>query len=941
MDKYSFLNTIHPEEIEKMYEKYLNSPDSLETQWRVFFQGFDFANENYVEKKTTYNDGDVRENQKNENTSKVVKELKIMSLIQEYRERGHLFTKTNPVRERRYYSPSLNDLSRFGLSEADLEETFESGKTVGLNRPAKLKEIIEILNEIYCDSIGVEFTYIRKPEEKEWIKEWINNNKNKPSFSNEKKKEILNHLNHAVEFERFLHKKYVGKKRFSLEGCEALIPALKEVVISSAKKDIKEIVFGMPHRGRLNVLTNVFGKSYKDIFTEFEEKDYKEKFFEGDVKYHLGWTTENEVGDKKIRLNIAPNPSHLETVNSIVEGLSRCKIDNYYEIGNYSQILPVLMHGDAAIAGQGIVYEMAQMSQLNGYKTGGTLHIILNNQIGFTTNYTDSRSSTYCTDIAKLTLSPVLHINADDVDAVIHAVQFAVDYRTKFKKDVYIDLLGYRKYGHNEGDEPRFTQPILYKLISKHPNVREIYSKKLLGEGVITAEYLNKLDKDFKENLEKELNEGKSANVTKIEPIMKEEWKNFISTNKDSEVLKNLETKISKKDLLKFTEIITTVPKDKKIVKKVARILDDREKMVNENRVDWGMAENLAYASLLNENYNIRISGQDVERGTFSHRHSVVKAEDSEEKITLLKNINPNGIFNIHNSSLSEYGVMGYEYGYAMGDPNTLTIWEAQFGDFSNGSQIIIDQYLSSAEDKWKMQNGLVVLLPHGYEGQGAEHSSARMERYLQLCANNNMFMANCSTPANFFHLLRAQMKKSFRKPLVVFTPKSLLRHPKCISSVEDFTNDKFHLVIDDILIKNKDDIKKIILCTGKFYYDLLAEREKLNREDIAFIRIEQIYPLDKENIYRIINSYKNANEIIWGQEEPENMGAWVHIMRHLDKVKLRVCSLKESGTTATGNSKRWAKRHQEVIDNIFKDNKNVERENRTFNKKRKYRKTK
>lgn len=908
MDKYSFLNSIHISQIEEMYQKYLNFPDSIDPQWRIFFQGFDFANESYT--NDIYENCNSKEEYYN---SKIIKETKVIQLIYEYKSRGHLFTKTNPVRQRRNFYPNL-DISRFGLNEEDMNDTFEAGKSIGLDN-ATLKEIIHTLKRMYCESIGIEYMHITKPEENEWIQNWINKNSNTPNFSNEKKKQILNDLNKAVCFEQFLHTKYVGKKRFSLEGNESLIPSLKEIISHGSNKDVKEIILGMAHRGRLNVLANVFNKDYKSIFTEFEEKDYRYDIFEGDVKYHLGWSTEVSSNNKKIKLNIAPNPSHLETVNSVVEGISRAKIDNNYN-NNFNSIIPILIHGDAAISGQGIVYEVLQMSQLEGYKTGGTIHIVVNNQIGFTTNYTDSRSTIYCTDIGKITLSPILHVNADDVEAVIHATQFAVEYRMRFNKDIFLDLLGYRKYGHNEGDEPRFTQPLLYKIITKHPNVKDIYSTILLKNDIISAEDVNKLDVDFKNVLEEHFNEAKNSKNTEVFPIMQEEWKDFKITFDDKDILEIKKTNISKNKIDELTKTITSIPIGKTLVKKIEKLLEDRRNMISKDSIDWGMAENLAYASLLDEGYNIRITGQDVERGTFTHRHAVLKAEDSEEKIIPLKNVSEKVKFDIYNSLLSEYGAMGYEYGYAMTHPNTLNIWEAQFGDFCNGAQIIIDQYLCAAEEKWKMQNGLVCFLPHGYEGQGAEHSSGRIERFLQLCAKNNMYVANCTTPSNFFHLLRLQMKRNFKKPLVIFTPKSLLRHPKCISPVKDFINNNFIPVIDDYMVE-KGKIKKIVLCSGKFYYDLLQERDNLN-SDIAIIRIEQLYPLNKSIIYEIIKSYKNAKDIIWAQEEPENMGPWTHILRHLNEIKFKVLSSQESGIPSAGNSKRWAKKHKEIIDKVF-----------------------
>ena len=732
------------------------------------------------------------------------------------------------------------------------------------------------------------------------------------------KKYILSKLNQAVTFESFLQTKYVGQKRFSLEGGEALIPGISVALRNAAEVyGVEECVLGMAHRGRLNTLVNIFKKPVRDLFSEFEGKDFEDTNIDGDVKYHLGLTLSKTFRNgKQIKMNLVPNPSHLETVAAVAEGIARAKIDRKYN-GDESKILPIIVHGDAAIAGQGIAYEVTQMAKLNGYKTGGTIHIVVNNQIGFTTNYLDARSSTYCTDVAKVTLSPVLHVNADDTEAVCHAMEMALDFRMKFKTDVFIDLLGYRKYGHNEGDEPRFTQPKLYKAISKHKNVKDLYAAQLLEENTINSEYLQKVTTDFKELLETEFNESKKVKTSKVKEFMQSTWKGFERQQLTS-MLQTENTSYPVDKLKNIAKIVSTVPENVQFVRKAERILQGRSKMVfDTNTLDWGMAENLAYGSLLEEGFNVRISGQDVERGTFSHRHAILRDEISEERINLLNN-NPNnsGKMTIYNSLLSEYGVLGFDYGYAMANPNTLTIWEAQFGDFSNGAQIMFDQYISAAEDKWKMQNGIVVLLPHGYEGQGSEHSSARIERYLQLCAEDNMTVANCTTPANFYHLLRRQMKRNYRKPLIVFTPKSLLRHPKAVNSIEDLATGEFQEVIDDSLNPSK--VTKLVFCMGKFYYDLLAEREILEREDVALVRIEQLFPLHLEKIQRVIDRYPAVKEYIWAQEEPRNMGAWSFMLERLELVKLNVRSRKYYAVPAAGSSTRFKKRHKAVIDSVF-----------------------
>ena len=914
MDKFSFLNAAHTAYFADLYDQYLQNPDAVEPSWRAFFQGYDFGSENYGL------DGELVEGVSMQIPEHVHKEFQVVKLIDGYRIRGHLFTRTNPVRARRSYNPTL-DISNFELSESDLDTVFNAGEILGIGAKP-LREIIKHLEAIYCSSIGVEYMYLRNPEVIKWWQERLNKNNNQPDFSAETKKYILSKLNQAVTFENFLQTKYVGQKRFSLEGGESLIPALSNVLFCAVEKyGVKECVLGMAHRGRLSTLVNIFRKPLKELFSEFDGKDFEDQDIDGDVKYHLGLTLDKTYQNgKNIKMNLVPNPSHLETVAPVAEGITRAKIDNDYN-GDDSKILPIVVHGDAAIAGQGVVYEVAQMSQLNGYKTGGTIHIVVNNQIGFTTNYLDARSSTYCTDVAKVTLSPVLHVNADDAEAVVHAVEMALEYRMRYKKDVYIDLLGYRKYGHNEGDEPRFTQPKLYKKISKHENPFKIYVDKLITENTIDEGYSKKIVKDFKETLESAYAQSKEAESSKVREFMQERWEGFERQGSEG-ILQAKDTTYSEDKLKIISKVVSTVPEGVKFLRKAERILDGRAKMVfDTDTLDWGMGETLAYGSLMEEGYNVRISGQDVERGTFSHRHAVLRDEISEERINLL-NTNPSnkGEMYIYNSFLSEYGVLGFDYGYAMANPNTLTIWEAQFGDFSNGAQIIFDQYLSAAEDKWKAQNGIVVLLPHGYEGQGSEHSSARMERYLQLCGDDNMIVTDVTTPANFFHLLRRQMKFDFRKPLIVFTPKSLLRHPKAVSSISELATGQFEEVIDDSI--DPKNVKKLVFCTGKFYYDLLAEREHLNRSDIALVRIEQLFPLHLEKIQSVIDKYPHVERYVWAQEEPKNMGAWSHMLQRMDLVKLEVCSRPYNSVPAPGSSTRDKRRQRRVIDAVFETSK-------------------
>ena len=920
MDRFSFLNAAHTEFFAQLYDQYLENPDSVEPSWRSFFQGFDFGMETYNDENPIQYSREVAPVVSNPvDNSKISeqlqKEFKVVKLIEGYRSRGHLFTKTNPVRERRTFSPTL-DLENFGLSSADLSTVFDAAKLLGL-QPSSLKQIIDHLTVVYCQHIGIEYTYIRRPEIVDWIQERLNINENRPTFTPDEKKGILNKLNQAVSFENFLHTKYVGQKRFSLEGGETVIPALDALIERAAEKGVEQFVMGMAHRGRLNVLANIFEKSTQDIFSEFDGKDYDQEYFDGDVKYHLGLTADKITkSGKRININLAPNPSHLETVGAVIEGITRAKQDKYFP-NDFSKVLPIAVHGDAAIAGQGILYEIIQMAQLDGYKTGGTIHIVINNQVGFTTNYLDARSSTYCTDVAKVTLSPVLHVNADDAESVVHAMQFALDFRMQFGRDVFIDLLGYRKYGHNEGDEPRFTQPVLYKLIAKHRNPRDLYAEKLLSEGVIDANLVKTLEKEYKDKLDQNLEASRKKDLTIITPFMQNEWKGFEQVSNVG-MLNKVNTKVEKSTLDSIIETVSTLPSDKKFINKITKIVTDRKTGYDSNTIDWGTAETLAYGTLLTEGFDIRISGQDVERGTFSHRHAVVKVEDSEEEVVLLDHIeNKKGNFRIFNSFLSEYGVLGFDYGYALANPNSLTIWEAQFGDFSNGAQIMIDQYISCGEDKWNNQNGLVMLLPHGYEGQGAEHSSARMERYLQLCARQNMYVADCTTPANFFHLLRRQMKTNFRKPLIVFTPKSLLRDPRCVSTVEELANGEFQETIDDTTV-NKKDVKTLVFCTGKFYYDITAERENNGRKDVAVVRIEQLFPLPVEQLKAIIAQYPNADDYVWAQEEPKNMGAYTYMLANFDLVKWRLASLKAYSAPAAGSYTRAKRRHADAIRMVF-----------------------
>lgn len=907
MDNLSYLNGANAEYIEGLYQQYKEDKTSVEFGWQKFFEGFDFGRGS--------NAGSVS----SETPEHFLKEVNVLNLIDGYRNRGHLFTKTNPVRERRKYTPTL-DVENFGLSQNDLDTVFNAGVEIGIG-PASLRMIVEFLRQTYCGSIGAEYKYLRTPEVIDWFQSSMESRRNTPNFTKEEKLRILNKLNEAVGFENFLGTKFLGQKRFSLEGAESLIPALDSVIEKGANLGIEEFVIGMAHRGRLNVLANIMQKSYQDIFSEFEGRSYNEEsVFSGDVKYHLGYSTDILTNtNKNVHLSLCPNPSHLETVNGVVEGLTRSKIDFKYE-GDDSKIAPILIHGDASVAGQGIVYEVIQMAGLDGYKTGGTIHLVINNQIGFTTNFKDARTSTYCTDIAKVTLSPVFHVNGDDVEALTYAINLAMEYRQKYRNDVFIDVLCYRKYGHNEADEPKFTQPLLYKAIEKHLNPRDLYIKQLVKEGNLNEQEGKSLEKKFKARLQKDLDESRSQTSVHSEVKFGGAWAKMRLATED-DFKESPDTSVDEKVLLHLAEKITTLPKDLNFFKKIEKLFEERNKMATTTHVfDWAMGEHLAYASLLEEGHRVRISGQDVERGTFSHRHAVITLENSDEYIPLCNISDKQANFDIYNSHLSEYGVLGFEYGYAMANPNALTIWEAQFGDFFNGAQIVVDQYIASAETKWQRENGLVMLLPHGYEGQGPEHSSARIERFMELCAENNMQVVNCTTPANFFHVLRRQFERDFRKPLVVFSPKSLLRNPACVSPLKDFTSGKFQEVILDENV-NAASVKRVLFCSGKIYYELLDAQSAGKHKDIAVVRIEQLYPAPFEQMEQALKKYKNVKEVRWVQEEPENMGYWPYLSRKSRKTTfsyIEVISRKESSSTATGYMKQHQNQQAYIISTAF-----------------------
>lgn len=902
MDAFSFVGNTDPGTLESLYQKYLKNPDSVNESWRDFFKGFDFALKNYSQKLTEH--------------GHINNEFKVLNYIRAFRKRGHLFTQTNPVRTRRKYMPTL-DLENYELSENDLDTVFQAGQEIGIG-PATLREIRAYLMETYCESIGSEFLFIRNPDKTNWLQSRIEKTKNKTQFTSEEKKEFYNQLNKSVGFENFIHRKFIGQKRFSLEGTENLIPALYYLINKGADLGISEYMIGMSHRGRLNVLANILQKPAENIFQEFIADSYEDNITLGDVKYHLGYNNEIEVsGGQKVKLNLAPNPSHLEAVYSVIQGLSRARIDHTYR-GDFTKLAPIIIHGDAAIAGQGVVYEVIQMSDLSGYRTGGTIHIVINNQVGFTTNYLDARTSTYCTDVGKVIKAPIFHVNGDDLEALVHTVQLAMEYRQNFYTDVFIDILSYRKHGHNEGDEPRYTQPTLYKAIANHPNPRDMYGTKLIKEGIYKKEELQKIQKDFDAYLEEKLTISKQISKVNIPQFLADDWKKFKFAS-SNDFNKTFPSDLSK-DLLRFlAEKINYLPPEEKFIKKTIKLVQDRKNLIKQNKADWALAELLAYGSLVYEGHPVRISGQDSVRGTFAHRHAAHIIEDTDKTFTPLKYINKNqASFNIYNSPLNEYGVLGFEYGYALANPNGLTVWEAQFGDFNNVAQVIIDQYISSAEEKWGIMNGIVLYLPHGYEGQGPEHSSARIERFLSLAANNNIKIVNPTTPSNMFHVLRQQIRTNFRVPLIVFTPKSLLRHPSCMSALDDLAFGDFQPVIDDSDV-TVSEVSRLVFCTGKIYYDFLARKEALKARDIALVRIEQLHPFPGEEIRNILNKYNNKILTLWVQEEPENMGAWRHIHHEFKAIEILPVARQPSGSPATGLRKIHQITQNEIINKVFR----------------------
>jgi 2-oxoglutarate dehydrogenase E1 component len=907
MDKYSYLSNATPEYLENLYQDFKAKPESVDIEFQKFFEGFDFASRSYGKPSTSGVSAD---------------EFKVFSLINAYRQKGHLKATTNPIRPRMERFPDLG-FSDFGLSDKDLDRKFSIGSEIGLSN-ATLREIVAKLEKVYCGSIGFEYGYVRVKEEVAFFREKTEKNE-QYKFGVEKRERILRKLNQAVVFEKFLGTKYIGQKRFSLEGGESTIPALDAVIQTAALGNVEEIVIGMAHRGRLNILANIMGKTYEEIFNEFQGTAlYDLSLGDGDVKYHLGYSHQYPTdSNKSVYLKLIPNPSHLEAVNPVVEGFVRAKSDAIYN-SDYDKIMPILIHGDAAVAGQGIIYEVLQMAKLPGYYTGGTLHFVINNQIGFTTDFEDGRSSDYCSSIAATIEAPVLHVNGDDVEAVVYACEIAAEYRQKFNKDVFIDMVCYRKWGHNESDEPKFTQPAMYKLIDAHTNPRDIYISKLEQEGTITDDMAKRLEKEFWADLQAKLDALKE-NPLSYQPQPTEiAWQQLRSASgKDFE--KSPTTAISKANAQKAIDALCTIPADFVPLRQVQKHIEDRkEKMVTQGIIDWAAAELLAYGSILLDGKNVRLSGEDVKRGTFTHRHAVITDINTEREYNRLAPLESDkSHFFIYNSNLSEYGVLGFEYGYAITHPDSLVIWEAQYGDFSNGAQIITDQFVASGETKWQRKNGIVMLLPHGYEGEGPEHSSARLERYLQLCAELNMVVVNITDPANYFHALRRQLAWDFRKPLVVMSPKSLLRLPKCISPIENIMKGGFQEVLDDTAITDPKKVRRVVLCTGKIYYELLDKQEKDGVKDVAVVRLEQLYPVPHTQLEALVVKYPKA-EFVWVQEEPKNNGAWTFLLSRLydnglyEKMKLRVIARKNSASPATGFKKQHVKEQDEILAKAF-----------------------
>ena len=913
MKDFQYITNAHPAYIENLYNDFVKDPESVDADLRKFFEGFDFAFSNGESSKL---------NGASASAASVpvvdwMSEIRVYRIILGYRNKGHLLADTNPIRPRKDRGANI-ELAFYGLSAADLDKTFNAGNLIGLGTTT-LRNIVAHLEKCYSSHLGVEFKYISDQKKVDWLTRAVEKTMLEP-LALPQKRRILQKLNEGVMFEKFLHTKYIGQKRFSLEGGETTIAALDAIINSSAEEGVQEVVIGMAHRGRLNVLANILGKTYEQIFSEFEGKSTPDTTMgSGDVKYHLGFSSFLDTANgKKIHLKLCPNPSHLEAVDPVVIGFSRSKADVLYN-SDYDKILPILIHGDASVAGQGIVYEVLQMSGLKGYYTGGTIHFVINNQIGFTTDFEDARTADYCTSVAAMVQAPVLHVNGDDAEAVVKASEIATRYRQEFNSDIFIDMVCYRKHGHNEGDEPKFTQPQLYALIDKHLNPREVYTQYLIQNGEADAQALAKeMEQQFLNDLQERLDEVKQNPLPYTYQQPEIAWKAMRKATPDDFITSPV-TGISTSTFKSLFEGLMKWPADFKPLRKVEKLLQDKIKLFNdEQKIDWATGELMAYGSLLIEGKDVRMSGQDVKRGTFSHRHAVLYDENNNAEYNRLDHFTEmQAPFRIYNSLLSEYAVLGFEYGYSMANPNALVIWEAQFGDFCNGAQTMIDQFIVAAETKWQRMNGVVMLLPHGYEGQGPEHSSARMERFLQMCAELNIVITNITTSVNFFHALRRQLIWPFRKALVNFAPKANLRHPGSYSLASEFTEGRFREVMDDAFVKDAADVKKVLFCSGKIYFDLAERQLKDNRNDVAIVRVEQIYPLPQNQLDEL---YKKYSKAIWHwvQEEPLNMGAASYLRMNLKNINFYIISRSQSASTATGYAKIHGKEQTEIIDMAF-----------------------
>lgn len=931
MDQFSYIANADVAALDVIYQQYKQNPASVDESWQNFFKGFEFnqayngnGHANGTNGASPVTKASIGAAASAEHTRK---EMEVVHLIRGYRSRGHLLSKINPIGPRKDRKPML-DLADFNLSEADLDTVFEAGVEL-FGEAATLRKIVEALTKVYLGKIGFEYLFIRDRQAKNWLRKKIEQEYLNFEPTREQKLRIFEKLNEAVNFENFLHTKFLGKKRFSLEGGESTIPALDVAINRGAELGVEEVVIGMAHRGRLNILTNILQKPYEQVFNEFEENVQLDAYTDGDVKYHMGYSSQVETPEgKRVSLKLMANPSHLEAVNPVVTGYARARADAHYEKAAikpndrddiYDKILPIIIHGDAAIAGQGIVYEVTQMSNLPAYYTGGTLHFVINNQVGFTTDFEDARSSIYCTDIAKIIDAPIFHVNGDDPEAVVYSMKLATEFRQEFNRDVFVNMICYRKYGHNESDEPRMTQPTMYKVIDNHPNTREIYLQELMERGEADAKFSEELKKEFEGELQDLLAKVKQKQLPYQKPKLEEDWEKLRrSVPEDFEL--SPATGIPANEIEKIGKTLYSVPEGFKPLKQIEKVLEERRAIFSQEKpFNWSAGELLAYGAILSEGKIVRITGQDVQRGTFTHRHAVLHDADTNHLYTNLAHIDEKqGHFEIYNSLLAEYGVMGFEYGYSMANPNALVIWEAQFGDFSNGAQIMIDQFIAASESKWNTMNGLVLLLPHGYEGQGPEHSNARPERYLQLAAEYNMYVCACTTPANIFHMLRRQLALPFRKPCIHMSPKSMLRHPLAISPLSDFTEGtRFQETIGDDYADPKK-VKRVLLCSGKVYYDLLDKQRKDNRTDVAIIRVEQLHPFPKKQIQSHLANYKKP-EVIWVQEEPENMGYWSFVLREFPEIGIgNVIARKSSASPATGYTKIHAKEQAEIVEKAF-----------------------